>query len=46
MLTGMFESGADSYGPDAAKFRFVITEISAVEKSVSEASAPSKTTTR
>jgi len=30
-VTGLFESGADRYGPDAARFRFTITEISSVE---------------
>jgi len=29
-LTGVFENGGYSYGPDAAKFRFVISEISSV----------------
>jgi hypothetical protein len=31
-VTGMFESGADRYGPDVARFRFTITAISSVEK--------------
>jgi hypothetical protein len=31
-LTGEFESGEYSYGPDGAKFRFVIREISSVER--------------
>jgi len=31
-LVGTFESGAYSYGPDGARFRFVISEISSVEK--------------
>jgi hypothetical protein len=30
-VTGLFESGADRYGPDVARFRFTITEISSVE---------------
>jgi hypothetical protein len=30
-VTGLFESGADRYGPDIARFRFTITEISSVE---------------
>jgi hypothetical protein len=30
-LIGTFESGAYSYGPDGARFRFVISEISSVE---------------
>jgi hypothetical protein len=31
-LTGVFESGGYSYGPDGAKFRFVIKEIASVER--------------
>ena len=31
-LIGTFESGADRYGPDVAKFRFTISEISSVKK--------------
>jgi len=31
-LIGTFESGAGRYGPDAARFRFVISEISSVGK--------------
>ncbi len=31
-LIGTFESGAGRYGPDAARFRFTITEISSVRK--------------
>jgi hypothetical protein len=31
-LIGTFESGAYSYGPDGARFRFVISEITSVEK--------------
>jgi hypothetical protein len=31
-LIGTFESGTDRYGPDAARFRFTIREISSVEK--------------
>ena len=31
-LIGTFESGAYSYGPDGARFRFVIREITSVEK--------------
>ena len=30
-VTGLFESGVDRYGPDVARFRFTITEISSVE---------------
>jgi hypothetical protein len=30
-VTGLFESGADRYGPDVARFRFTISEISSVE---------------
>lgn len=30
-VTGTFESGADRYGPDVARFRFTITGISSVE---------------
>lgn len=31
-LSGTFESGAYSYGPDGAPFRFVVSEILSVEK--------------
>jgi hypothetical protein len=31
-LTGTFESGADRYGPDAARFRFAVSGISPAEK--------------
>jgi hypothetical protein len=31
-LTGTFESAAGRYGPDAARFCFVVSEISSVEK--------------
>jgi len=31
-LTGIFESGRYSYGPDGARFRFVVSEITSVEK--------------
>jgi len=31
-LTGTFESAASRYGPDAARFRFVVSGISSVEK--------------
>jgi hypothetical protein len=31
-LIGTFESGAGRYGPDVARFRFTITEISSVKK--------------
>ena len=31
-LIGTFESGTGRYGPDAARFRFVIREISSVKK--------------
>jgi hypothetical protein len=31
-LVGTFESGTGRYGPDAAKFRFTIIEISSVKK--------------
>ena len=31
-LIGMFESGAGRYGPDAARFRFTISEISSVKR--------------
>jgi hypothetical protein len=31
-LSGMFESGGDRYGQDAVRFRFVISEITSVEK--------------
>lgn len=31
-ITGEFEAGSHSYGPDGAKFRFVISEISSVGK--------------
>jgi len=31
-LTGTFESGTGRYGPDAARFRFTIREISSVQK--------------
>ena len=31
-LTGTFESGTGRYGPDAARFRFTIREISSVKK--------------
>jgi hypothetical protein len=31
-LVGKFEGGAERYGPDAARYRFVITEIASVEK--------------
>jgi hypothetical protein len=30
-VTGLFESGADRYGPDVARFRFTISEVSSVE---------------
>jgi hypothetical protein len=30
-VTGTFESGADRYGPDVARFRFTVTGISSVE---------------
>lgn len=30
-VTGLFESGPDRYGPDVARFRFTITDISSVE---------------
>jgi hypothetical protein len=36
-LTGTFESGAGRYGPDAAQFRFTISEISSVKKAPPEA---------
>jgi hypothetical protein len=29
-VTGLFESGVDRYGPDIARFRFTISEISSV----------------
>jgi hypothetical protein len=35
-LIGTFESGADRYGPDIAKFRFTISEISSVKKGSSD----------
>jgi len=31
-LVGTFESGAGRYGPDVARFRFTISEISSVKK--------------
>jgi len=31
-ISGMFETGAGPYGPDVAQFRFVVSEISSVEK--------------
>ena len=31
-LTGTFETGAGPYGPDVAQFRFVVSEISSVDK--------------
>jgi hypothetical protein len=36
-LTGTFESGAGRYGPDAAQFRFTISEISSVKKAPPDA---------
>jgi len=30
-VTGLFESGADRYGPDVTRFRFTISEIFSVE---------------
>lgn len=36
-ITGLFESGPDRYGPDIARFRFTITDISSVEKVPPEA---------
>jgi hypothetical protein len=33
-LIGTFESGAGRYGPDVARFRFTITEISSVKKTL------------
>ena len=30
-VTGLFESGIDRYGPDAARFRLTISKISSVE---------------
>jgi hypothetical protein len=30
-VTGLFEFGVDHYGPDVARFRFTISEISSVE---------------
>jgi len=38
-LIGTFESGAYSYGPDGARFRFVISEISSVERAPDGATA-------
>ena len=32
-VTGLFESGVDRYGPDVARFRFTISEISSVKAS-------------
>lgn len=37
-LIGKFESGGGRYGPDVARFRFTITEISAVKKEPQDAS--------
>jgi hypothetical protein len=31
-LTGTFESGTSRFGPDAARFRFAVTEIPSAEK--------------
>lgn len=36
-VTGLFESGPDRYGPDVARFRFTITDITSVEKGPPEA---------
>ena len=36
-LIGMFESGTGRYGPDAAKFRFTITEIPSVKNAPPDA---------
>jgi hypothetical protein len=30
-VTGLFEAGVDRYGPDVARFRFTISEISSVD---------------
>lgn len=35
-LVGTFESGTGRYGPDVARFRFTITEISSVRKAQSD----------
>ena len=32
-VTGLFESGVDRYGPDVARFRSTISEISSVKAS-------------
>ncbi len=39
-LIGTFESGAGRYGPDVARFRFTITEISSVEKAPPDGALP------
>jgi hypothetical protein len=38
-LIGTFESGAGRYGPDVARFRFTITEISSVKKAPPDGAA-------
>lgn len=49
-LIGTFESGADRYGPDVARFRFTISEILSVRKasdvSTTRSQTPSSLTTR
>jgi hypothetical protein len=36
-LIGTFESGTGRYGPDAARFRFTISEISSVKQAPPDA---------
>jgi hypothetical protein len=37
-LVGAFESGSGRYGPDVARFRFIIADISSVKKAPSDIS--------